>query len=135
MTRIIGMACDGCGKVKSSSYTSFKTEDQFPPANWYSVCQWVEDGVADNAEFHACSLDCLKGVAKYINALRKEIKKLEKRESKDELSNLDAYCIMCKDKHLMINGVIRVSDSGRRMATGNCDTCGGRVNRILGRAD
>lgn len=135
MTRIIGMVCDGCGAIKSTRYTSFKAEDDFPPASWYSVCQWIEDGVADNIEFHACSVDCLKGVSKHIKSLIKENKKSEKVNAKNELTNLEAYCIMCKDKHLMVDGVIRISDSGRRMATGKCEQCGAKVNRILGKVD
>lgn len=43
-----------------------------------------------------------------------------------------AYCVNCKQNHTF-TGVIKVSDSGRRMAIGNCPTCNGRVNRILGK--
>ena len=132
MTNIVGIVCDGCGIVKSKSKLAYNTEDSYPPAGWYSVCQWVEDGVADNAEFHACSVDCLKGVGKYIKGLVEKNKGKEKAV-KDELDNLDAYCVLCKEKYPMVDGVIRVSDSGRRMATGKCSQCGAKVNRILGR--
>lgn len=43
-----------------------------------------------------------------------------------------AYCINCKQNHTFTGG-IKVSDSGRRMAFGNCPACGGKVNRILGK--
>ena len=43
-----------------------------------------------------------------------------------------AYCITCKQNHTF-TGVIRISDSGRKMAQGNCPACGGKVNRILGK--
>lgn len=33
----------------------------------------------------------------------------------------------------MVEGVIKTSDSGRRMAVGKCLACGTKVNRILGR--
>ncbi len=33
----------------------------------------------------------------------------------------------------MVEGVIKVSDSGRRMAVGKCLACGTKVNRILGK--
>ena len=45
----------------------------------------------------------------------------------------DAYCIKCKEKREMKNGVVRVSDSGRRMAVGVCPVCGTKLNRILGK--
>jgi hypothetical protein len=43
-----------------------------------------------------------------------------------------AYCIICKQNHTF-TGVIKISDSGRRIAQGNCPACGGKVNRILGK--
>ena len=48
--------------------------------------------------------------------------------------NIDAYCVKCKDKRWIANMKITTSDSGRRMAQGNCDVCGTKVNRILGKA-
>jgi Domain of unknown function (DUF5679) len=131
MTNIVGIVCDGCGAVKTAPKLSYNSEDQFPPANWYSVALWLDNGVADNVEHHACSIDCLKGVSKHLKKIKLNNKKII---AKDELDGLDAYCIMCKDKRKMKNGVIRVADSGRRMATGICDECGAKVNRILGRA-
>lgn len=47
----------------------------------------------------------------------------------------DVYCVVCRDKRTMLNGFIRVSDSGRRMAQGTCDVCGEKVNRILGKQE
>jgi hypothetical protein len=46
---------------------------------------------------------------------------------------IDAYCVKCKDKRTMVEGLIKTSDSGRRMAVGKCLACGTKVNRILGR--
>ena len=43
-----------------------------------------------------------------------------------------AYCIVCKQNHTF-TGVIKTSDSGRKVAMGNCPSCGGKVNRILGK--
>jgi hypothetical protein len=43
----------------------------------------------------------------------------------------DAYCVKCKEKR-DFEGWIKTSDSGRRMAYGNCPECGTKVNRILG---
>ena len=45
----------------------------------------------------------------------------------------DAYCISCKEK-VEFEGVVKTSDSGRRMAMGFCPRCGTKVNRILGKA-
>lgn len=50
-----------------------------------------------------------------------------------EPSPIDAYCVKCKTKKVMSNQRIKISDSGRRMAHGNCPDCGTKVNRILGR--
>ena len=133
MTHIVGTVCDGCGDLKSTRKLAFNTEDQFPPATWYSICEWVDDGVAGHIEFHACSVDCLKGVSSYIKDLRKQHKKAEHKAEKDDLKDIDAYCVMCKDKYKMVDAFIRVSDSGRRMAAGKCERCGGKVNRILGK--
>ena len=45
----------------------------------------------------------------------------------------DAYCVNCKVK-VDFEGWVRVSDSGRRMAHGNCPRCNTRVFRVLGKA-
>ena len=44
-----------------------------------------------------------------------------------------AYCVDCKDVR-ELEGEVRQSDSGRRMAHGFCPVCGGKLNRILGKA-
>jgi hypothetical protein len=50
---------------------------------------------------------------------------------------MDAYCVACKEKTLMMDGYrIKVSDSGRRMAQGKCSKCKvTKVNRILGKQE
>lgn len=45
---------------------------------------------------------------------------------------ITAYCVLCKEA-VTCNAKVRTSDSGRRMATGNCPDCGTKVNRILGK--
>ena len=45
-----------------------------------------------------------------------------------------AYCVKCKENNPIKDKVVKVSDSGRRMAQGVCPNCGTRVNRILGKA-
>lgn len=47
--------------------------------------------------------------------------------------NIDAYCVVCKEKRWITEMKIKVSDSGRRMAQGKCNVCGTKVNRILGK--
>lgn len=44
-----------------------------------------------------------------------------------------AYCVKCKEIRDMMNGVVKVSDSGRRMAMGICPVCNTKLNRILGK--
>lgn len=45
-----------------------------------------------------------------------------------------AYCVKCKEA-VTCHGKVKTSDSGRRMATGNCPDCGTKVNRILGKVE
>jgi hypothetical protein len=51
----------------------------------------------------------------------------------DEAYKGDAYCVKCKAKR-DFEGMVHISDSGRRMAKGKCPVCGTTVNRILGKA-
>ena len=44
-----------------------------------------------------------------------------------------AFCVKCRQNNNMANGVVKISDSGRRMAQGTCPVCGTKVNRILGK--
>ena len=44
-----------------------------------------------------------------------------------------AHCVKCKE-NVGFKGKIKVSDSGRRMAYGNCPKCKTKVNRVLGKA-
>lgn len=46
--------------------------------------------------------------------------------------NGTSFCIKCRES-VQFSGIIKVTDSGRRMASGNCPTCNTKVNRILGR--
>ena len=43
-----------------------------------------------------------------------------------------AYCVKCK-VNKEFTGWVRTSDSGRKMAQGNCPTCNTKLNRILGK--
>jgi hypothetical protein len=57
-----------------------------------------------------------------------------KKVSKDvETYRGDAYCVNCKERR-EFEGIVKTSDSGRKMAMGNCPVCGTKVNRILGKA-
>lgn len=60
--------------------------------------------------------------------------KKEKTLSGVESYSGDAYCVSCKEK-TAFEGVIKISDSGRRMAMGHCPKCGTKVNRILGKVN
>ena len=56
----------------------------------------------------------------------------ESVEISGEVWHGEAYCVKCKDKRI-IDGSIKVSDSGRKMAYGICPVCGTKMNRILGK--
>lgn len=43
-----------------------------------------------------------------------------------------AFCVTCKHNVEFV-GVVKLSDSGRRMAQGRCPSCSTKVNRILGK--
>lgn len=45
----------------------------------------------------------------------------------------NGYCVKCKEKR-DFEGEVVTSDSGRRMAKGQCPACGTKMNRILGKA-
>jgi hypothetical protein len=45
----------------------------------------------------------------------------------------NGYCVKCKEKR-DFEGEVVTSDSGRRMAKGQCPVCGTKMNRILGKA-
>lgn len=47
---------------------------------------------------------------------------------------IDSYCVKCKDKRTMIDSIIQISDSGRRLAKGKCEVCKDKVYRVLGKA-
>ena len=56
----------------------------------------------------------------------------ESGEANGEDWHGEAYCVKCKEKRF-IDGSIRISDSGRKMAYGICPVCGTKMNRILGK--
>jgi hypothetical protein len=47
----------------------------------------------------------------------------------------DAYCMRCKGKRLMREGVEVEMKNGRKAMKGVCAVCGTKVFRILGRSD
>ena len=50
-----------------------------------------------------------------------------------EHPKLIAWCVSCRE-NVPFKATIQTSDSGRRMAKGQCPACKGKLNRILGRA-
>lgn len=44
----------------------------------------------------------------------------------------DSWCVKCKEK-VYFDGIVKISDSGRRMAQGKCPQCSTKVMRILGK--
>jgi hypothetical protein len=51
----------------------------------------------------------------------------------DVAETYNGYCVKCKEKR-DFQGEVNVSESGRRMAKGQCPVCGTKMNRILGKA-
>ena len=49
-----------------------------------------------------------------------------------EHPKLIAWCVSCRE-NVPFKATIQTSDSGRRMAKGQCPACKGKLNRILGR--
>jgi len=43
----------------------------------------------------------------------------------------EGYCIKCKEKRTIKDGVVEETAKGRRMAKGTCPVCGTKVNRFV----
>jgi len=43
----------------------------------------------------------------------------------------EGYCVKCRKKRIIKNGVIVETAKGRRMAQGTCPVCGTKVTRFL----
>ena len=43
----------------------------------------------------------------------------------------EAYCVKCREKRQIENGVVEQNEKGRRMAKGACPVCGTKVTRFL----
>jgi hypothetical protein len=44
---------------------------------------------------------------------------------------MDSWCVKCKSKKEMKNGVIKTSKRGNKYIQSNCPTCGTKINRFL----
>lgn len=44
----------------------------------------------------------------------------------------EGYCVKCREKKQIKNGVVEKTAKGREIAKGTCPTCGTKVNRFLG---
>jgi hypothetical protein len=49
--------------------------------------------------------------------------------------DFEGYCVKCKKKQQIKNGVERTTEKGRRMAQGICPECGTKVTRFLASKD
>lgn len=43
----------------------------------------------------------------------------------------EGYCVKCKTKRTVTDGVIKVTSNGRRMAQGTCPVCSTKVSLFL----
>lgn len=93
------------------------------------------DDMAVHLEYHRINRD--KSVAEYRESKPRNPAGVHttkfSRSSSAEQEEQSFYCVYCKEKKFTSAYRIKVSDSGRRMAQGNCPTCNGKVNRILGK--
>ena len=42
-----------------------------------------------------------------------------------------SYCLKCKSKKDMINGTVKTNVKGNKYISGNCSTCGCKMNKFL----
>jgi hypothetical protein len=47
----------------------------------------------------------------------------------------EGYCVKCRHKVPIKNGVLSETKNGRPMAKGTCPTCGTKVSRFLSKAE
>jgi hypothetical protein len=43
----------------------------------------------------------------------------------------EGYCVKCRQKRTIKNGVVAKTATGKEMAKGTCPVCGTKVNRFL----
>jgi hypothetical protein len=55
--------------------------------------------------------------------------------NKEPMKELSAYCVACKSVKTTSAFQLMSTDSGRGMAYGQCPSCGGKIQRILGTPD
>jgi ssDNA-binding Zn-finger/Zn-ribbon topoisomerase 1 len=47
----------------------------------------------------------------------------------------EGYCVKCRKKQVVKNGVVEQTAKGRRMAKGTCPECGTKMTRFLSSKD
>ena len=48
--------------------------------------------------------------------------------------DINAYCVKCREVVVSDRWIVKIQDSGRRLAQGKCPVCDTKVIRILGRS-
>lgn len=72
----------------------------------------------------------------WLSSLTSGLKKKLTPNPQGGLSDIDAYCISCKERRLFgADAHITVSDTGRKAARGSCQVCGTGMVRLMGRDD
>jgi hypothetical protein len=51
------------------------------------------------------------------------------------LMEFEGYCVKCRTKRTITDGVVEETAQGRRMAKGTCPVCGTKVTRFLSSKD
>lgn len=49
--------------------------------------------------------------------------------------DFEGYCVKCRQKQNVKNGVVSKTEKGRRIVKGTCPECGTKVNRFLPNED
>lgn len=75
--------------------------------------------------------DNLVDGAGYFGTIQMVIEERERRQKEPYDGN--AFCVNCNGKKEMVDGHVKISDSGRKVARGSCPDCGKPLNRLLGR--
>lgn len=107
------------------------TEVSPPEVSWGLQAFRLAKGDEDSYSYVPCS-PTDEGAFYYVGARMTAIDKKPAPAPVVDLDAVSAWCIKCRE-NVTFKATIRKSDSGRRMAQGNCPTCETKVNRILGR--
>src|SRR5215210_3909604 len=100
-----------------------------------SICQVLAEACQATARRAEAALHRPDGYAGVLSCESCRDRRTGRREVEEGnvAETYNGYCVKCKEKR-DFQGEVVTSDSGRRMAKGECPVCGTKMNRILGKA-